>query len=141
MRNVLLAVLVLVTVNACRAEPTPRTTGTLEGKKVTFPDNGRADGAKAAIVLLRSCHDESLFQAGELQKALQGDHIRMVFSKPITAEVMNKKIAFSELVLRLPLNTGVFWVQTGNKWRRYTKYEFQKEKPFKAWLRQARSAE
>ena len=91
--------------------------------------------------LLESCHDESLFEADELKKALQGDHVRLVFSKPVTAEVLNKKVEFAELVFRLPLNTGVFWVRNGDTWRRYSKYEFQKEEPFEAWLRQAQPAE
>jgi hypothetical protein len=45
---------------------------------------------------------------------------------------MNEKIEFSELVFRLPMNTGVFWVRTGDKWRRCSKYEFPKEEPFTA---------
>jgi hypothetical protein len=35
----------------------------------------------------------------------------------------------------------VFWVRTGDKWRRYTKYEFPKEEPLAAWLREARPAD
>jgi hypothetical protein len=96
---------------------------------------------KASVGLLESCHDESLFQADELTKAMQGDHVRVVFPRPITAQVLNEKVEFSELVFRLPLNTGVFWVRTGDRWRRYSKYEFQKEKPFVAWLGEARPAE
>jgi hypothetical protein len=45
------------------------------------------------------------------------------------------------LVFRLPLNTGVFWVRTGDKWRRYSKYEFQKEASFKAWLQESEPAD
>lgn len=141
MRNTLLAVVVLVTVTACRAEDAPKASGTLHGKKVLFPGKSVADGVKAAVGLLQSCHDHSLFQADELKKAERGDHVRLVFAKPVTARVMNEKIEFSELVFRLPMNTGVFWVRTGAKWRRYSKYEFQKEKPFTAWLRAARPAD
>jgi hypothetical protein len=141
MRNVLFVALVLVTAAACLAEDTPKATGTLEGKKVQFPEKGIADGVKATVSLLESCHDKSLYLADEFKKALQGDHVRLVFAKPITARVVNEEIEFSELVFRLPTNTGVFWVRSGEKWRRYSKYEFQKEAPFMAWLREAQPAD
>jgi hypothetical protein len=79
-----------------------------------------------------------LYQADELKKAEKGDHVRLVFPKAVTVTVLNEKVEVSELVFRRPLNTGVFWVRTGGKWRRYSKYEFQKEKPFVEWLGQAR---
>jgi hypothetical protein len=141
MRNVLIAVAVLVTADACRAEDAPRASGTLDGKKVKFPEKSVVDGVKAATGLLESCHDESLFQADELRKAEQGDHVRLVFARPITVTVMEKKVEVSELVFRPPFNTGVFWVRTGDRWRRYSKYEFEKQKPFAAWLREARPAD
>ncbi len=141
MRNVLFTVVVLLTANACWAEDALKASGTLDGKRVKFPEKSVADGVKATIGLLESCHSESLYQADEFKKALQGDHIRLVFAKPITARVNNEQIEFSELVFRLPTNTGVFWVRTGEKWRRYSKYEFEKEKPFAAWLREAQPAD
>jgi hypothetical protein len=42
------------------------------------------------------------------KKALHGDFIRLVFARPIKTRVTNQPIEFSELVFRLPLNTGVF---------------------------------
>jgi hypothetical protein len=141
MRNVLFVALVLMTTAACRAEDTPKATGTLEGKKVKFPEKGIAAGVRATVGLLESCHSESLYQADELKQAKQGDHIRLVFAKPITVRVNNEEIEFSELVFRLPTNTGVFWLRSGDKWRRYSKYEPQKEKPFLAWLREAQPAD
>jgi hypothetical protein len=141
MRCVVATVVVLFVTAAHAADDSPKASGRLDGKPVKFPETGIADGVKATIGLLESCHDKSLYQADEFKKALQGDHVRLVFAKPITARVMNKKIEFSELVFRLPMNTGVFWVRTGNKWQRYSKYEFQKEEPLTAWLRQARPAD
>jgi hypothetical protein len=65
-----------------------------------------------------------------------------VFAKPISVTVMGKKVAVSQLVFRLPLNTGVFWVlDPQTSWRRYSKYEFQKEEPFRTWLRKAQQAD
>jgi hypothetical protein len=137
-----LALLILVSAAVARGEDdAPKVTGTLDGKQLKFPDKGVADGVKATVALLASCHDESLFEADELKKALKGDHIRLVFAKPISAEVMGKKVEFSELVFRRPLNTGVFWVRAGDKWRRYAKYEFPKEKAFEAWLGEAQTAD
>jgi hypothetical protein len=141
MRCVVTAVVVLFAAAAHAAVDSPKASGHLEGKPVMFPEKGITDGVKATIGLLESCHDGSLYQADEFKKALQGDHVRLVFAKPITARVTNEKTEFSELVFRLPLNTGVFWVRTGDKWRRYSKYEFQKEEPFTAWLRQGRPAD
>jgi hypothetical protein len=141
MRNVLVAAVVLLTAKACWAEDAPQASGTLDGKRVKFPAKSVADGVKATVGLLQSCHSESLYQADELKKALQGDHIRLVFAKPITARVNNEQIQFSELVFRLPRNTGVFWVRSGDKWRQYSKYEVEKEQPFAAWLREAQPAD
>jgi hypothetical protein len=141
MRCVVATVVVLFASVAHAADHPPKASGRFEGKPVLFPKDGIAGGVKATIGLLESCHDESLYQADEFNKALQGDHVRLVFVKPITARVLNEKTEFSELVFRLPLNTGVFWVRTGDNWRRYSKYELQKEEPFTAWLRQARPAD
>ena len=122
-------------------KPPPKASGTLDSKRVKFTEGSIPDGVRAAVGLLESCHSESLYQADELKEALEGDFIRLAFAKPITARVNNEQIEFSELVFRLPMNTGVFWVRTGDKWRRYSKYEFQKEKPFVEWLGQAQPAE
>jgi hypothetical protein len=141
MRSVLVVVLVLVTAAACRAEDAPKATGILEGKKVKFPEKAVAAGVKAAIGLLESCHDESVYDADEFKQAGQGDHIELAFAKPVTARVVNEDVQFSELVFRLPTNTGVFWLRSGGKWRRYSKYEFRREEPFRAWLREAEPAD
>jgi hypothetical protein len=141
MRCAVATLIVLLAAMAQAADEMPKAYGTIDGKRVKFPDKGLADGVKATVGLLESCHSESLYQADELKKALKGDHIRLVLAKPVTANVVDKKIEISELVFRLPMNTGVFWVRSGDTWRRYSKYEFQKEEPFKAWLREARTAE
>jgi len=137
MRCSLATLVVLFAAVAQGADDTPKASGTLNGKQLKFPVKGIADGVNATVGLLESCHDESLYQANELKKAEQGDHVRLVFRKPITVTVMSEKVEVSELVFRRPLNTGVFWVRTGDKWRRYSKYEFRKEEPFVAWLRDA----
>jgi hypothetical protein len=141
MRWELAALVALFAAVAPGAEDTPRVTGSLDGKQLKFPAKGIADGVKATVGLLESCHSETLYQGDELKKAEQGDHIRLVFPRPITVRILNEKVEVSELVFRRPLNTGVFWVRTPGKWRRYSKYEGPKEGPFVAWLRQARPAD
>jgi hypothetical protein len=141
MRTVLVVTLVLVTAVACRAEDTPKASGILEGQRVKFPEKGIADGVKATVGLLESCTDSSVFEADELKRAKEGNHIRIVFAKPITVHVVNEDVEVSELVFRLPTNTGVFWLRSGEKWSRYSKYRVQKEEAFRAWLGEAEPAD
>src|SRR5437588_9784531 len=108
MRCALATLVMLFASVAHGADDTPKATGTLDGKQLRFPEKGVADGVKATIGLLASCHDESVYQADELKKAEQGDHVRLVFAKPITVTVMREKVEVSELVFRQPLSTGVF---------------------------------
>lgn len=138
MRCALAMVVVLFAAVAQGTDEPPKASGTLDGKRLTFPEKGVADGVKAAVGLLESCHDESPYQADELKKAEQGDHVRLVFAMPVAVTVMRVKLEVSELVFRRPLNTGVFWVRAGDEWRRYTKYEFGKQAAFEAWLKQAK---
>jgi hypothetical protein len=138
MRTGLTTLMVLLAAVARGADDAPQATGALDGIPVKFPEKRLAEGVKATVGLLESCHSESQFRGDELKQALQGDHVRLVFAKPIAAEVMNKKIKFSELVFRLPLNTGVFWVRAEDNWQRYSKYELQKETLFADWVKEAR---
>jgi len=141
MRSGLAMLVLLFAAVAVGAADAPKATGTRGGKPVKFPEKGLADGVKATLGLLESCHDSSQFDADELKKALQGDHVQLVFPEPVTAEVLDKKVEFAELVFRLPIDTGVFWVRNGEIWRRYSKYEPKKVEAFEAWLRQAQPAD
>jgi hypothetical protein len=122
------------------AESGIKASGTLDGKKARFPAKSLADGVKASIRLLQSCHNESSYSGAELRKAEQGDYVRFVFAKSITVVVMGEKVELSEVVVRLPLNTGVIWVRSGEKMRRYSKFEPEENKRFVSWLRQAATA-
>ena len=121
----------------------PKATGTLAGKPVQFPVKGVADGVNATIALLESCSslDADTLTTADLKKAQQGDHIRLVFAKPVGFTVLGKKFEVSELVFTQPSNTGVFWLQAGDKVVRCTKFEFQKERLFNAWREQAQAAD
>ncbi|HKB01112.1 MAG TPA: Ig-like domain-containing protein [Gemmataceae bacterium] len=108
--------------------------GVRAGKRVWFPAQDVPEGVKATIAFLESCHSFSDGHAvADLQKALQGDHVRFVFAKPITVTVLDKKLEVTELVLTHPLNTGVFWVRAGNNVMCCSKYEYEKQKRFEAW--------
>jgi len=123
------------------AEILPQASGIIDGKPVEFPDEGMAVGLKGAVALLESCRDESRYEADERLQAERGDHVRLVLPQPISARILDEQIEFSELVFRLPMTAGVFWVRSGDQWRRYSKYEPQKEKPFQTWLGQAQPAD
>ena len=140
MRGALALVVVLLATAAHGADVAPRASGTLGGKTLMFPEKEVADGAKATVSLLESCRSESVYRAAVLKEAEQGDHVRLVFAAPVTVTVMEEEVEVSELVFRLPLETGVFWARDGGKWRQYSKYQCQKEGPFVAWLRQAQPA-
>jgi hypothetical protein len=141
MRCALAPLVLLASAVAHGADDAPKVSGTLDGKSLTFPEKGVADGVKATLGLLESCHSESLYEADERTKAEQGDYIRLVFAKPVEVTVMEETFDVAELVFRRPQNTGVFWVRRGDTWRRFSKYEPAKEEPFEAWLRQGQPAD
>jgi hypothetical protein len=122
-------------------DETPRASGKLDGKRVTYSSDTIAEGVKATTALLESCHDCSdnsvRYTAADLKKAQEGDYIHLLFAKPITVKVCDHEIKVTELVLTQPLNTGVFWLRSGSTFWRCSKYQVEKEKPFLAWRGQA----
>ncbi len=116
-----------------------KVSGGIDGKQVTFRSTEIPAGVKVTLAMLQSCIDDSLYNADELKAAENGDHIRLLFSNPTKATVMEHQIEFSEIVFRLPEGTGVFWVHTADKWLRYSKYAPDKADKFDAWLRHARN--
>ena len=140
MRGILLGVVMAVTATANAADDVPVATGILHGKTVKFSEKGLAEGAKATIELLESCHDldDETPALADLKKARQGDHVRLVFAKPIAVTVLGKTFEVSELIFTQPLNTGVFWLRGGRRLVRCTKFEPQKEPSFITWLEQAK---
>jgi len=129
MRSILLGVVMAVTATANGADDTPVATGILHGKRVKFSEKGLAEGAKATIVLLESCHhvDDVTPALADLKKARQGDHVRLVFARPVAVTVLGKTFEVSELIFTQPLNIGVFWLRGGRRLVRCAKFEPQKE--------------
>lgn len=141
MRWLLALVLMLIAAGTSQAADGPKASGTIDGKSLKIAETSVAEGVKAACRLLESCRDESLDQADERLRATQGDHLRFVLANPVTVTVMGEKLEVSELLIRQPLNTGVLWVQSEGKWRRFAKFEFQRVGPFESWLEQAPRAD
>ncbi len=141
MRSILMGVVMAVTATANGAGDAPAASGILHGKRLKFSEKGLAEGAKAAIVLLESCHDLDAVTPvlADLKKARQGDHVRLVFAKPVAVTVLGKTFEVSELIFTQPTNTGVFWLRGGGRLHRCSKFEPQKEPSFIKWLEQARA--
>src|SRR5947209_2227204 len=109
MRCACVLVAVLFAAEAHGAGDGVRASATLDGKKMSFPEKGLAGGAKATVALLESCHSLGEGTAADLMNAQAGDHVRLVFARPVAVTVLGKKMQVSELLLTQPLNTGVFW--------------------------------
>lgn len=143
MRSAFVWLAALIAVQACSsvfcsAEDTVKASATLEGKPMEFPEKGVAGGVKATTALLESGHDRSDGTLADLKKAQEGDHIRLLFAKPVTVTVGREKLEMTELVLTQPLHTGVFWLRVGDKIVRCTKYKFEKEQDFVTWRNEAK---
>jgi hypothetical protein len=137
MRLTLIPVL-LFAASTCRgADDAPKASRIVDGMALPFDPKGVAAGVQATLALLESCSSEAWPgpkppTADDVNKVLQGDHVRVVFAKPVTVKVLNEKVEFRELVF----GAGAFWLRSGEKVVRYTKYEHDKFKPFHAWHRQ-----
>ncbi|QEL19926.1 hypothetical protein [Limnoglobus roseus] len=141
MRCSLVLVVVFFVADVPAADEAPKASATRDGKKCKFPEKGVAAGVEATTALLETCRDKAAGTADDMKKARDGDHVRLVFAKPVAVMVGDMKLEVSELVLTLPLNTGVFWLRAGDKVIRCTKYRFEKEEDFLAWCYTATRAD
>jgi hypothetical protein len=139
MRSGLVCLLVLFAGVARAAEAPPKATWTVEGKTHELAKESLKEGVPAVFGFLGSCSAETVPGGGkdytkdDLKMARAGDHFRLVFGKAQTVEVMNKPVEVEELVV----SSGAIWVRSGNKVRRFAKYDFKKGQAFEAWLRNA----
>src|ERR1700722_11909824 len=109
MRLTRILILLLFTASVCHGDDHAlKVSGSFQGKKVQFPAKGLVEGVKATIDLVKTCCENSTSSPEALRKAEQGDHIRLVFAKPLTVEVMNETVEVSELILKLPMGDHVF---------------------------------
>ena len=105
----------------------------LDGKKQPIAEKEMAPGVKATVTLLESCTDVSPGTITDLTRAQAGNHIRFHFPSPIKVNIAGESLSVSEIVLTQPLNTGVFWLRSGDKVIRCTKYQFKKLEAYQAW--------
>jgi hypothetical protein len=138
MRSAFCLIVILFVAEVRGADDDPKASATLGGKKMLFPEKGVAAGVKATTALLESCCSKSDGSDAELKKAREGNHVRLVFLRPIKVTVLDEKLDVSELVFTQPLNTGVFWLRAANGVVRCSKYRFEKEKDFVNWRNEAR---
>lgn len=143
MRTFLVSVLVLFAAAVARAaEEPPTATWTVEGKTYRLTKDGLKNGAPAVIEFLGSCSTETAPRGGgdytkdDWKTARSGEHFHIVFCKPQTVRVMDAPVAVDELVF----SSGAIWVRSGDKFRRFAKYDFKKSQAFEAWLRNAPKA-
>jgi hypothetical protein len=130
-------VLVFVAATCYGADEVEKATRKLDGEKTTFPAMTITEGLKAMIGAIESCSASTWgvkkpFELADLEKAQKGDHVRFVFSKPITLTVMRDKVEVSEVVF----SAGAFWLRTGKKVLYCSKYQHEKMKTFETWYRQ-----
>src|SRR5262245_57071132 len=126
----------LFAATACYGADETKATRKLDGVKTTFPAKTIKAGVKVTIAALETCHSsvDSSDPAADMKKAQEGDHVRVVFAKPVKVEVLNEEYEISEVVFTP--NPGVFWMRSGDKVLRCAKYQFQEMKQFQDWYRQ-----
>jgi hypothetical protein len=139
MKRLLVLVLVCaatLVASGARADDLPKATRVIEEQKTTFPEKSLPEGVKAVVGALESCHDVSdgtvKYTADDLKKARKGDHVSLVFAKPLAVTVLGKRLDVSEAVFA----DGVFWLLCGREVVRCTKYEYDKMERFREWYRQ-----
>jgi hypothetical protein len=134
MRFTFVFVILFVMCAAYGADETPKASRKLEGTTAQFPEKSIEKGVNATLGVLQSCSSSSASSepAADLKKARQGDHVRMVFCKPVRVRVLDESYDVSEVVYA----DGVFWLRHGDKVQRCTKYHFQEWKAFEEWYRQ-----
>jgi hypothetical protein len=139
MKRLLALVLVgaaMLVAQGSRADDLPKATRVIEGAKTTFPEKSLPEGVKAFVGVLESCSDMSdgtvQYTADDLKKARKGDHVSLVFAKPLAVTVLGKRLEVSEAVFA----NGVFWLLCGKEVVRCTKYEYDKMERFQEWYRQ-----
>jgi hypothetical protein len=112
-------------------------TRVVDGKVLKFQTETITAGVSASVAMLETCCDGSpkpdAAHQKELDEALKGDHIRVVFAQPQTTTLMRQRVEYTQLVFG---GKGVFWLTTpGGEVLRYTKYDYEKSKVVSDWLR------
>lgn len=127
---ILLAGIISVTGQGAQGEKDaakPKVTGNI-ATRVEFKDAAGEKVAEAAVALLASCRhkDGELVDWDDLLLATTNKcFLRIRLPKPRSTTVNDDKLEVSELLVLLPLNTGSIYIRSGDKARRFAKYDHQ----------------
>jgi hypothetical protein len=126
-----------------KLRPATKASGRLNGKSVRFPEESVADGVEALTALVESCRVKGEGTDADRKKAREGDHVRVVFARPVTVAVLGEKLKVSELVFTQPPDAGVFWLLVGDKVIHCAECEHGKESGgrFLSWRDEAAAAD
>lgn len=105
---------VLTTIYAVAAGPT-NLTATIDGKRVKFNSQVRAQTIQQSVDLLASCtYVDAAATPVSIVEAQKQSHLHLVFSTPVKVEVPTVKVTLQlrEMVITFPLVTAGIWVRT-----------------------------
>lgn len=126
----------LLLVGVGHGDDTPKATRLTDEARATFPAPAASEGGKLVIELLGACHDISdgtvPYSEKDVRKALQKEHVRVVFPKPIPMTLGGKKQHIAEVVFA----EGVLWVTCAKEVVRCSKYGHVEYDRFNKWARQ-----
>jgi hypothetical protein len=105
----------------------------INGKRVEFTSDVRAQAAQKAVALLASCaymNAKPNWGATSIEPQRVADvekqpHLRLVFSSPVRVEVPIEKVTLQvrEIVISLPLATAGIWVRTDDGVQYFAKFD------------------
>jgi hypothetical protein len=118
--------------------------------RVKFKEEAKRKVAEAGLAMLTSCSYSHHPNEGELPQwedifldtYYKKCHIHIRFDKPRTIKTAaSEKVEVSEMVIVLPLNSGVIWVRSGDKAKRFAKYSVEATLRIQELLKKAEPAE
>lgn len=122
-------------VTCARAQDKAHVSAIIDGKKLQFAPEIEQKLATDFIILLENCRDASVNDGNtnqpRFQDAEKHSHLTIIFAKRQSVEVPNveAKVEVDEMVVTLPLSSGVIWVHSDQdtshfaKWSSYDTYQ------------------
>jgi hypothetical protein len=113
---------------------------------IQFKDTAKEKVAEAGLALLASCHYWHVPSEGEMPKwdstvldlTQSRCHLYFRFAKPRTIKpIPSETVEVSEMIIVLPLSNGTIWVRSGDKAKRFAKYESYESVRLQAVLKDA----
>jgi hypothetical protein len=99
----------------------------IDRKPTPVPENIQNRLVEASVSLLASCgYSDTKTQTKEdFAEARKFTHIQIVFNEPRTVDLKSEKmtVQVKEMIITLPLTTGVIWVPFGERILYFSKYQ------------------